>query len=139
MSEKKSTAPVTPVAPARVPDGWWWRHPRYRNYVLFAATGLVLAIGAATVVRAVQVLAQGAQAWDSYLANLGGVAAVINGLLVVAMLFFAVRFLRVGTKVNAVPIGPLPAFPEPVWLVLQGAGLVTGWALVLLILWGVIL
>ena len=129
----------TPTAPARRPDGWWWAHPRYRSYVLFAATGFVLVIAALMLLRAVTVLGEGAAAWNAFLDGLGGPTLVLNALFWVGIVFFAVRFLRVGTKVNAVPIGPLPALPEPVWLAVSVGGLVAASALILLIMWGVIL
>jgi fumarate reductase subunit C len=122
-----------------LPDGWFLGHPRYRSYVLFAATGIALAIAAAILLRGIAVLGEGARAWQGFLESLGGPILVLNVVLFIGICFFALRFLRLGLKVFSVPIGPLPAFPPAVWLVLQGAPLVLGAALILLIMWGVIL
>ena len=48
-----TTSTPTPVLPARDPDGWWTGHTRYRNYVLFAATGIVLSLVNAVLLWAV--------------------------------------------------------------------------------------
>lgn len=129
----------TPTAPARMPDGWWLGHPRYRRYMLFAATGIALALASAILVRGIARIGEGAAAWQSYLDYLGGPILVLNVILLVGICFFALRFLRLGLKVFSVPIGPLPAFPPGVWLVLQGVPLALGAVLILLIMWGVIL
>ena len=47
------------MLPARLPDGWWFGHARYRRYVLFAATGGVLWAGALIVVGGIVALGRG--------------------------------------------------------------------------------
>ena len=39
----------TRTAPARPPDGFFLEHPRYRLYMLFTATGLVVALDQSSV------------------------------------------------------------------------------------------
>lgn len=134
-----SETPLTRTAPARPPDGFWVWHPRYRSYVLFAGTGLLLAIAAALVVRAVRVLGEGAAAWQAYLEGLAGPAAALNALVFVGVVWFALRFLRVGIKALSVPIGPLPALPQPLLWAVQVGGLVVMNLLIALIMFGVIL
>jgi fumarate reductase subunit C len=140
MSTQALPSSPTRTAPARPPDGLWLSHARYRSYILFSATGLILALDALILLRAAQVLGQGPEAWSGFLATfqtpLGMGYAV---LLFLCTLFFAIRFLRVGVKVFTVRIGMLPAPPGPVVLVGQFAGFAIVSALVLLVLVGVIL
>ncbi len=130
----------TRTAPARPPDGFWLNHPRYRSYVLFAATGLVLTIDALIVLRAARALGDGPDAWARYLAAFATpMGIVVSVVLLFVTLFFSIRWLRVGVKVATVRIGPVPAPPAPVILVLHYAGLGALTGLVLLVLGGVIL
>ena len=133
-------AAPTRTAPARPPDGWWMSHPRYRPYVLFTATGLVLALDVLMVMGGVRALAAGAQAWEKYLSALASpFALVLDTLLFVTTLFFSIRFLRLGIKLATFKIGPVPAMPGPVVAVAQYGGLAAISALILLVLSGVIL
>jgi fumarate reductase subunit C len=139
-----SAAPVraepTPTAPARAPDGFWLQHPRYRSYVLFAGTGLILAIDALILLRGVGALGQGIAAWRAYLAALGTpVGIVASWLLFLSTLFFSIRWLRVGAKIPPVPLAFLLSLPRPVFLIGHYATLVALSALLLLVLSGVIL
>lgn len=131
---------ATRTAPAQPPAGFWIGHPRYRSYVLFAATGVMLWVGGLIVLGGVAALGTGAAAWDDYLANLGSALGVVMmTLILIPTLFFALRWLRVGVKVQTVEIGPLPRLPAPVWLVLYYAAFGALTALLLLLLGGVIL
>ena len=132
-------ASPTRVAPARAPDGWWMGHPRYRSYVLFAGTGLVLWIVALVLLGGVSALGQGAEAWESYQGLLGSIPGLLLCvLLLLGTLFFSLRWLRVGVKIPQVRLGPLPAPPEPVLWVAHFAGLAAITALVVLLLSGAI-
>ena len=131
---------TTRTAPARAPDGWWSGHPRYRNYVFFAASGVPLALACVVLLLGVRALGQGHAAWQAYLAQLGSLPGQLGcWLLLLGTIFFSVRWLRVGVKIPLVRIGPLPAPPAPVIWVAHFAGLLTLTALVLLVLGGVIL
>lgn len=140
MSDVQSSQSPTRTSPARPPDGWWLNHPRYRSYMLFSSTGLVLVVVAAILMRSIAVLGEGAAAWDAHLANLAlPISLLINVILFLATCFFSVRFLSLGPKVFSVPIGPFGALPAPVWIVLLATPAVLVPALILLIMWGVIL
>jgi fumarate reductase subunit C len=131
---------ATRVAPPRPPDGFWLGHRRYRSYVLFGGTGLVLSAVCVLLLFGIHALGQGHAAWQSYLASLGSLPAkVMCWLLLAGTLFFSVRWLRVGVKLSSVKIGLLPAPPVPVVWVAHFASLFAITALVLLILSGVIL
>ena len=135
-----TTPSATPTAPARAPDGWWTGHPRYRNYVLFAATGAVLSTACVVLLLGIRALGQGNAAWQSYLAQLGSVPGqLLCWFLLFGILFFSLRWLRVGVKIPLVRLGLLPAPPEGVIWVAHFAGLFALTALLLLIVGGVIL
>lgn len=135
-----ANAPRTRTAPARVPDGYWTRHPRYRSYVLFDGSALLRWLGVILLLEGLFALAGGVARWQAYLAALRSPLAVALSLVVLAAtLFFSLRWLRVGVKVATVDIGPIPAMPGPVVLVLHYAGLLALTGLVLLVAAGVIL
>ena len=130
---------TTKTLPARVPDGWWMAHTRYRYYVLFAVASGVLAVVCVVLMFGVRALSQGAQAWEAYQAALGSVPAlVLSAAMLVAIGFFAMRWLRVGAKVPQVALGPMPA--PAGWLILFAhfAGLVTISLVMLLLLSGAV-
>ncbi len=130
----------TRTAPARPPDGFFLEHPRYRLYMLFTATGLVVALDALILLRAAKSLGEGPEAWASFQQVFqSGIGISYAFILFMATLFFAIRFLFLGVPVFTVRIGALPAPPARLVLVGQFAGFIGGSALVLLILSGVIL
>ncbi len=139
MSAPAKSAP-TRTAPPLPPAGYPISHPRYRNYVLFDASALFRWLGVAMLVEGLFALARGAAAWEAYLTALRSPLGVACSLVVlVATVFFSLRWLRVGVKVATVDLGPIPAMPGPVVLVAHYAGLVALTGLVLLIAAGVIL
>ncbi len=79
MSEAGSP---TRTAPAQPPEGFWRDHPPYRNYVLFAASGALLWLGALVLLRGVLALGEGVAAWQAYLERLGSVLASAAMLVV---------------------------------------------------------
>ena len=135
-----AAAGKTRTAPARIPDGWWRSHPRYRTYVLFAGTGIPLSLAAIIFLRGISALASGHEAWVAYQATLASwVGLPVSVLLFIGVLFFSIRFLRVGVKIPGVRLGPMPAMGEPVIFVLHFAGLVTLSLIILVVLSGVII
>ncbi len=129
----------TPTLPARMPDGWWLGHARYRRYVLFTMTGFVLAAVNVLLLVGFRALATSFAAWEAYLAFLAGpVGVVIVVALLVGTLFFAFRFLRVGQKVGAVALGPLPAPSMTLLLIVNFAGFVTISGVLIVILSGLV-
>ena len=134
-----TAASPTRTLAARRPDGWWLQHPRYRLYVLFAATGLVLAAVNAVLLFAIAALANGFDAWLAYLEALGSIPGLLlTLLLLLGTFFFSLRWLRVGAKIPAVRLGPLPAPSMTIVAVGHFAGLVTLTALLLIFLSGVV-
>lgn len=120
----QSTSPTRTLA-ARPPDGFPMSQPRYRSYVLFGATGFVLAIVNLVLLCGLRALASGIPAWQNYLASLGsGVGLVLTAFLLLGTCFFAIRWLRVGAKIPAVRIGSLPAPSVPLVMVGHFAGFV---------------
>ncbi len=53
-----SPAP-TRTLPARAPDGWIFRYSHYRNYILFAATSVFMAIACVVLLFGIRALAGG--------------------------------------------------------------------------------
>ena len=134
-----SEAGATRTLPRRLPDGWWLEHPRYRSYVMFAATGIVLSIVNVILLLGVRALGESVAAWEAYLAVLGSLPGLLFVLLLLlATVFFALRWVYVGRKVPAVKLGPIPAPSMTVALIASVAGLVTLWLVVLVLLSGVV-
>ncbi len=124
---------------ARVPDGWWMGHARYRRYVMFAGTGMVLALVNCLLLVGLSALGSGFAGWESYQGFLGSPP----GLLLVVLLlggtvFFSLRWLRVGAKIPSVRLGVIPAPSTGMVLIAHYAGLVTITLVVLAVLSGVV-
>jgi fumarate reductase subunit C len=108
--------------------------------VLFAGTGLLLAVDALLLLEAVGALARGPEAWAALLASSrSGLGLGVGLFLLVGTLFFSVRWLRVGVKVPTVRIGVIPEPPAPLVYVAHFGGLALCTGVVLLLLAGVIL
>lgn len=130
---------TTKTLPARVPDGWWTGHTRYRYYMLFGMAGGLLAVVSLVLLAGVRALAGGADAWAGYQALLGSPPGLLlSAVLLVSTGFFAMRWLRVGVKVPQVALGPLPAPAGWLILIAHFAGLVTISLVILLLLSGVV-
>ncbi|MFQ5515357.1 MAG: hypothetical protein ACE5FG_13110 [Myxococcota bacterium] len=130
----------TRTAPALPPDGFWLEHPNYRRYVLFAASGLVLSAVCIEILTVLRALGAGAAAWQSCLELLASPPALLlNVLLLLGTVLYSIRWLRVGTKIPLVRIGPLPAPPLAAIYVAHFAGLVVVSLLVVVVLSGAIL
>ena len=132
-------APPTPVLPARLADGWWTGHARYRNYMIFTATGLVIAAADVLLLLAFRALGRGVEAWRGFLGVLGSPPGLLLGaVLFVGVVYFSQRFARVGAKPLSVKVGPLPAIHPTVILVVQVGGVVAVFALLMVLLSGAI-
>ena len=95
-----SAAAPTPTLPARAPDGYRFRFSNYRNYVLFAATSLFMAVACIILLVGVNALANGEEAWNAYRAGLGSpVMLLLSSVVLIFTLYFALRFGWVGRKI----------------------------------------
>ncbi len=129
----------TPTLAPRTPDGWWTGHRRYRRYVLFAGTGIVLVAVNVLLLGAVRALGQGAADWIAYLGFLRSAAGLVITLaLLVGTVFFALRWLRVGAKIPGVLLGHLQNQTVPLILVAHFAGFVTITLVVIVLLSGIV-
>jgi fumarate reductase subunit C len=127
----------TRTLPARAPDGFPFAHPRYRWYVLFAATGLPLAVSCVLLLLAVRAISQGSQAWAQYLALMASPPMLALSIATfVAVLYFAIRFLWVGRKIPGVRLGPVPAMSFEVAAFAHFVGFVKLFVLVVVLLSG---
>jgi len=127
----------TRTLPARPPDGFPFAHPRYRWYVLFAATGLPLALACVLLLMGVCALSQGSVGWARYMALMASPPMLALSVATFgAVLYFAIRFLWVGRKIPGVRLGPIPAVSMEVAGVLQLAGFVKLFLLIVVLLSG---
>jgi fumarate reductase subunit C len=127
----------TRTLPARAPDGFPFAHPRYRWYVLFAATGLPLAVACVLLLLGVSALGEGSAAWARYLALMASPPMLVLSVAVfVAVLYFAIRFLWVGRKIPGVRLGPVPAMSFEVAAVLHFVGFAKLFGLIVILLSG---
>ncbi len=136
-----SPAARTRTFPARAPDGWAFGYSHYRNYVLFGATSVFMAIACIILLVGVSALASGEEAWNAYLAALASpVMLLVSAVVLVFTLYFALRFGWVGRKIPAGgKLGPIPlapGIPMPLVGVATIGGFATLWILVLLVLGG---
>ena len=114
MSAQAAGAPRTPTAPARPPAGFPLGFYRYRNYIVFAATSLFMALGCVGLLEALHALGQGEAAWNAYLANMAQPhSLVLSTIVLLFTLYFVIRFAWVGRKIAAGRIGPIPRPPLP--------------------------
>jgi fumarate reductase subunit C len=102
----------TPTSwPARR-DGWWWRHPRNRAYVLFGLGSLVVMAEAAVLLAGLWALGGGPEGWERFLARLGEPAPrLLHVLAFLALTAYGARFLRLFPKTQT-PRLKLPGVPE---------------------------
>ncbi|HTO53133.1 MAG TPA: hypothetical protein VMR50_07080 [Myxococcota bacterium] len=135
-------APRTPTAPARPPSGFPVGFYRYRNYILFAATSLFMALGCIGLLEGLHALGKGEAAWNGFLARMARPHNLVLSVVVLGFtLYFVIRFAWVGRKIGAGRIGPVPRPPLPMPLlgVAPIGGFVTVWLVLLAILGGLLL
>jgi fumarate reductase subunit C len=139
VSANAVTTAKTPTARPRPPSGFPIGFYRYRNYILFAATSVFMALGGFALLEGLHALAKGEQAWNDWLAALAkphffALSLAIFGFTV----YFAIRFFWVGRKIAVGRIGPIPGPPLPMFAlgVLPIGGIVTVWLVLLVILSG---
>jgi len=139
MSAKHFGPPKTPCAPARKPSGFPLGWYRYRNYTIFAATCIPMAIAAVELIVGIRALGKGEAAWDAWLASLAtGPMRALNIVCLLFAIYFAFRFGWVGRKIAAGRIGPVPKppLPMPILGVAPLGGFATLWLILFIILGG---
>jgi fumarate reductase subunit C len=99
----------TPTAPPRVPAGYPFGRPRYRSYVLYAATSVLFLLEGLILLRGAFALGSGPQAWSGYAADLAHPAYLLwNAFVLAVTLWFGARtFFKLFAKTQP-PILPLP-------------------------------
>jgi len=96
------------------PDGFP-SAPRYRNYLLFDATGLTYLLVGFVVLRVAWALGSGPEAWTSMLEDLRNPLYVgFHVLVLLSVLFVGVRFFRLFPKAQPAKLGPAKPPPPPV-------------------------
>lgn len=134
-------AEKTRTSPARAPSGFPFGFSRYRNYVLFAATSVFMALGCIGLLEGLYALSKGPEAWNAWLAHMAQPFDLALSLLVLGFtLYFVFRFGWVGRKIGAGRIGPLPRppLPLPVLGLAPLGGFATLWLILLAILGGLL-
>lgn len=124
----------TRTAPPLRPDGFP-SAPRYRNYLLFDATGLTYLLVGLVTLRVAWALGSGPEAWQSLLAQLRHPLYLgFHVLVLLSAIFVGVRFFRLFPKAQPPRIGPAKPPPAPViqaMLYVTWIGLTLGLVLVL--------
>src|SRR5262245_21091451 len=106
MSAREAAPSATRTLPARAPDGFWRGNPHYFWYVLFAGTGFVLSLASLVVLYVLSALGTDFKAWQRAQSVLASPPVLLFNLLVlVGVVYFAVRFLWVGVKIPSVQLG----------------------------------
>jgi fumarate reductase subunit C len=114
-------------------------HTRYRHYVMFAATGVVLVLDCLLLLAGVRALSTSVAAWQSYLSALASpLGLIFVVLMLVGTLFFALRWLRVGAKIPGVLLGNLQSTTMPLILVGHFAGFITITLVLIVLLSGIV-
>lgn len=119
----------TRTAPPMRPDGFP-AAPRYRNYLLFDATGLTYLLVGFVTLRVAFALGSGPEAWTAMLEALRHPLYLgFHVLVLLSAIFVGVRFFRLFPKAQPARIGPAKPPPGPVlhamlyaaWLALSAA------------------
>jgi len=113
----------TRTAPPVRPDGFP-SAPRYRNYLLFDATGLPYLLVGFVTLRVAWALGNGPVAWQAMLAQLKHpLYLAFHVLVLLSAIFVGVRFFRLFPKAQPSRIGSAKPPPAPV----IHAGLYLAW------------
>ena len=114
----------TRTAPPESPDGYPWARPRYRSYVLYAATSVPFLLEGLLLLHGLRALGAGPEAWGRFVESLSHPVYVAWHVLVLAMtLWFGARTyfkLFVKTQPPTLPLPPLQVIPPAIgaaWLV----------------------
>lgn len=123
-SMRPSRPGPTRTAPPIGPDGYPWGRPRYRSYVLYAATSVPFLLEGLILLRGVLALAAGPEAWAAFVDSLSHPVYVAwHAFMLVVTLWFGARTyfkLFVKTQPPTLPLPPLALIPPAIgaaWLV----------------------
>ena len=117
----------TRTAPPRGPAGYPLGQPRYRAYILYAATSLLFLLQGFLVLRGAWALGSGPEAWAAYLDGLANpIYRAWHALVLVVTVWFGARtFFKLFTKTQPpiFPLPPLELIPPAIgaaWLAVTG-------------------
>ena len=138
-SMKPSAPPSTRTADPTPPDHFPGRG-NYLSYVAFGATGVLMWLAAFQVLRALQALGAGEEAWNGMLASFRHPAYVVfHVFLLVGLTWFALRFFSVFPKTQPPQMGPFARPPDTFFKVALNGLFVVVTLLIALVLGGAIL
>ena len=113
----------TRTAPPQSPDGFPFGRPRYRSYVIYAATSVPFLLEGLLLLHGVRALGAGPEAWGGFVQNLSHPVYVAwHVLMLVVTLWFGARTyfkLFVKTQPPTLPLPPLELIPPAIgaaWL-----------------------
>jgi len=136
---KPSAAPPTRTADPSPPDHFPGRG-NYLSYVAFGATGILMWLAAFQVLRAIQALGAGEEAWNALLASFRHPAYVVfHAFLFVGLTWFALRFFQVFPKTQPPRMGPFARPSDTFFAVALNGVFVAVTLLICLVLGGAIL
>lgn len=122
-SMRPHAAERTRTAPPRAPDGYPFAQPRYRAYILYAATSIPFLLQGFLVLRGAWALGSGPEAWAAYLENLSHPLYLAWHVLMlgITVWFGARTFFKLFTKTQppTFPLPPLELIPPAIgaaWL-----------------------
>jgi len=113
----------TRTAPPSAPAGYPFAQPRYRAYILYAATSIPFLFEGFIVLRGAWALGSGPAAWAGYLDDLQNpIYRAWHALVLVVVVWFGARtFFKLFTKTQppSFPLPPLELIPPAIgaaWL-----------------------
>jgi fumarate reductase subunit C len=118
----------TPTASPRSPDGFPFGRPRYRSYVLYAATSVPFLVEGLLLLHGLRALGAGPEAWGVFVGSLSHPVYIAwHALLLAVTIWFGARTyfkLFVKTQPPTLPLPPLELIPPVIgaaWLVVTVA------------------
>jgi fumarate reductase subunit C len=120
----------THVAAPMMAGTWWTKSPRYRAYVAYAFSGVVIWLQTLIFIRGLWALGTGEPAWNAFMDDLRHPLYVAFHLFSLAVLVWygARTYFKLFVKTQPPRIGPMPR--PPLWVF--PPALATAWVVVTL-------